>query len=217
VWSTGGSQLPRFPVWGTLQELNRVGLKFPVLQDPAAAVGLLVGRNADLFTFDMPDFRAGLSRDRAQKVQTYTTPYGPVSVVLYAQAEFSADAQFGCDLAGLSTGRLLDGFYARNVTGSVSLTLGIEGGYGRPGYLFVGVGGSATGTVRFTLDDPNRDGKIRVAELTATPSVSTTGDLGLRLYAFKEEYDAVPSWLDGDGVGLERQERTIYTTSYQIW
>ncbi len=153
--------------------------QFPILQDPSTVLGLLTGRDVDLFLYDMPqlglDFTYQLSK--------------PVFPGLNARFEAGIKASthfgFGFDTVGLSTwaktyafapediGVILDGFFVDDhFDGTkdlpeVTLTAGITAGasLGVGGLVEAGVQGGVEGIVTLDLNDPNRDGKLRADEL----------------------------------------------------
>jgi hypothetical protein len=171
------------------------GVQFPLIQNPQLAFGLLLGQNVPLFTFDMPTFRAVASFDKffpllgplgVEFKGTLPNPKDPTnSTALEALLHFS----FGYDTAGIAKfasdgfksqdiGDLLNGFYVsttdqpdgsgNNFVPQVQLLLGFGAFASLKFPAFdAGVGGGINGNVTFTLNDADKDGKLRFDEIRA--------------------------------------------------
>ena len=143
------------------------GLQFPLLQNPMSVFGLLLGRDVDLFTFDLPTLRAGFSYSQFFPI------LGPIGVRLRGSLDVSAHAKFGYDTRGLrmyaqsrNFSDVFEGFYADRsqtyfrivgeIAGSAEVNIIVAS---------VGGGGYLRATVNFNLNDPDRDGKVRPREI----------------------------------------------------
>jgi Ca2+-binding RTX toxin-like protein len=117
-----------------LDAVSRVeGLSFPILSDPNTAINLLMGRDADLFKYDMPDLALEFSMNRSLRFM------GVISVGISGSLSANTNLSFGYDTLGLrqwkdsgfSTGalsRLIDGFYIEDKPGNeLTLRAGIKG------------------------------------------------------------------------------------------
>ncbi|MDC0935626.1 hypothetical protein OAS39_05025, partial [Pirellulales bacterium] len=181
------------------------GLSIPFLDDPSGtAIGLLLGQDVNLFTYDLPQFFF-------EFVYRQDFPIFPPFIFGFVQGavEATADFDFGFDTAGLSSGSFFDGFF-------VSDTENFGAGVDRPelhlgGSLVVGagppripnlglgpariiadagVGGGVFLEADFDLVDPNNDGKVRFHELEerfscgADAIFDIDGEMSARLFYF---------------------------------
>ena len=118
-----------------LDAVNRVeGLGFPILTDPNTAIKLLLGQNATLFKYDMPDLAFDFSLNRGFSL------LGAIDVGLRGSFSANTNLSFGYDTFGLNQwkdsnfstsalSRLIDGFYIEDKPGDeLILRAGISGG-----------------------------------------------------------------------------------------
>ena len=70
-------------------------IEFPLLQDPASILGLLTGRDADLFRFDMPDLDLGLGYRQSFPL------FPGLNAVLSGNINAKTDLSFGFTSAGI--------------------------------------------------------------------------------------------------------------------
>ncbi|MGF1522134.1 MAG: Calx-beta domain-containing protein [Leptolyngbyaceae cyanobacterium] len=198
-----------------IAEINKVpgaGLQFPLLTDPLKAFGLLLGKDADLFTYDLPrfDFTLGYSQ--------FFPIVGPFGIRLGGDVGAALSLPgFGYDTVGLrqfaegadgnsgtaddfsDAGQVFDGFYVidtEELDGTITdipevgLTGGLEASAElNAGVVSAGAGGGLYAGVDFDLNDPNDDGKVRTSEfatLLQNPLClfDVHGDLAARLYAY---------------------------------
>ncbi len=156
------------------------GVKIPVLDDSSSLIGLMLGRNLDLFQLILPTLDVGF---------TYTQTFPILPPVLFGNVDGLLGAQlqlgFGYDTNGIlkysKTGDpadLFDGFYIDDqlsggkdlaeavVFGAIYVTAGLPRIPEFPGINYAAeAGGGIKATVNFNLNDPNNDGKVRANEL----------------------------------------------------
>ena len=170
----------------TNQAPSGLSLSLPILKQPSSALGLLLGRDIDLFKLDLPaiDVHFGIEK---------TFPiFGPIIGVIAGSLGLHADLAFGYDTIGLrqfkSSGfndplKLANGFFiydrvdgqgqpsiegidAPEVTLTGVLTLGA--GVGIPGFRAT-VNGDLTAQISLDLPDGDQttpaDGRTRFNEL----------------------------------------------------
>ncbi len=159
------------------------GLKFPLLTDPMTVFGLLLGRDVDLFRYEMPklelDFDYGMS-------------FPIIPPLLKARLEghvgATVDLDFGFDTSGIrqfAAGGfddpllIFDGFYIDDhrsgADDQAELTLNAEivASAALSGVVFeAGVEGGIYAEVGFDLNDLNDDGKLRPSEFGALVSIN---------------------------------------------
>ena len=147
----------------------------PVINDPLTFVGnLLLGRPDDIFTFETP--KLDLSADFGVNFPIY----GPIAGRLAGSVNGFAQLAGGYDTFGLlatlegiyngedigwSTVKAIDGLYLDSNLTKAGLTAGAElsGGL-NVGSASIFAGGGLYGNATFSLDDPNKDGKLRLGE-----------------------------------------------------
>ncbi len=159
---------------------NGGGLAFPILENPLSAFNLLLGRDANLFTFDMPALRADFNLEKFFPI------LGPLGVTLKGDFNVAAKFAFGYDTSGIrlfasggfaDASLIFNGFYVsdtQNPDGTgvdvpeVTLHAGI-GAFASVNVVVVdvGVGGGIYADVKADLADPNSDGKVHANELLA--------------------------------------------------
>jgi Ca2+-binding RTX toxin-like protein len=162
---------------------NGGGLKFPILDNPSSAFGLLLGKDVDLFTFDTPTL------DLNAKLDVFFPILGPLGVELRGTlgdskfVEVKAHAKLGYDTYGLrefattdsfnlsKITDIFDGFFIDDATTSATASFGLEALAALDVVVFsAGVGGGINGTVTLTANDPDDDGngvdgKLRPKEI----------------------------------------------------
>jgi Ca2+-binding RTX toxin-like protein len=149
------------------------GIQFPLLSDPASAIGLLFGQDADLFFYDMPQFDFTFPYEQEFRV------LGVIKFTLGGSLGAAFDYDFGYDTSGLRKfldsnyfADVFDGFFFADLDSNgfdkpetvLRARLFAEGGIDI-GLAGGGVGGGLTGTANFNLNDPNDDGKVRISEI----------------------------------------------------
>ena len=154
------------------------GFKFDLFEDPSQIFGLLLGRPADIVTYDLPPFMMDFSWKQSFPI------YGPLWGVVTASVGLEIDLEFGYDTQGLSdffdSGfqnplALLSGLFISDVddegvdvpelvfTGSIGVGAELNAGIASAGATV-----NIILTVNFDLYDPDDDGKIRINELVST-------------------------------------------------
>jgi hypothetical protein len=152
-----------------LQRLRNAGVSLGLLDNPRSAVRLMLGEAVNLFEVKLPTLNVGASYGNRWDLPTGL--WGVyIKAMLTASINLKAGATFGMDSTGIRSGYVLDGLYVRDAFASVSAGLTATGGVaaGIPSWMDlgeVGLRGSMTGTLKFTLTDPNRDGKVHFGEL----------------------------------------------------
>ena len=165
------------------------GLQFPIISDPSQAFNLLLGNDADLFTFDLPQF--GFTAEFSQ----YFGIVGPLGVRVGGLFGAGADLAFGFDTFGIreyalgadgeiGTGDdfsnpalIFEGFYVNDTEdgtpGGVDvpeffLNAGLEASVELNfGVAAAGAGGGLYADLNFNLNDLNNDGRVRPTEFAA--------------------------------------------------
>ncbi|MCA9092287.1 MAG: peptidoglycan-binding protein, partial [Planctomycetaceae bacterium] len=169
------------------------GLRFPILDDPMIAFGLLLGQDVDLFTYDMPSMTV-----TASYISGPYPIYPPfLSIAFGGEIGATVDLNFGYDTRGLKQysqsgnfGQIANGFYFDTADaagrakpfatlfggievyafGGVSLDFGVASAT-----VAAGVIGGLYTEIDFTLHDPNSDGKVYIDELGANLSQGIGG------------------------------------------
>ncbi|MGK7918671.1 MAG: hypothetical protein AB4080_01505, partial [Trichodesmium sp.] len=201
----------------SLKTIPGKGLELPILDEPTAAFSLLLGQDANLFTYDLPSLEFNLEYEQ----------FFPIFAILGARLSgdvgATIDFDFGYDSAGLedfalgadgvadteddfeNTEDIFNGFYVSdrlNADGTgkdvpeLTLDASIEAKAELNAYVVkAGVGGGIYGNIDFDLKDPDNDGKVRFDELESAIAnpvdiFDTSGALkaGLSAYA-KSEID----------------------------
>jgi Ca2+-binding RTX toxin-like protein len=144
------------------------GIQFPILTDPTTAFGLLLGKNVDLFTYDLPPLDFGF-----QNLTLLKFPI--IAPFLYGglKGDFGAEVNlgFGFDTAGLKQNDLFNGFFIKDFKNlpEARLSAGLTA-FGELDAVFVkpGVEGKIQGDINFDLKNPDNDaeGKVRLNEIT---------------------------------------------------
>ena len=166
------------PSWMTsfLTNINELGLDIPLLKNPGAAFGLLMGKPVTLLTYEAPEAEFSFGYDQSFPI------FGPLFADLGGRLGFSADFAFGFDTAGLQSyfnsgkrahiSQIFNGFFisdGENADGTgrdvpeIRLAGSITAGTSLGG--IAGAKGGIFANVNMNLKDPNQDGKIRFKEL----------------------------------------------------
>ena len=175
------------------------GFQFPILQNPASLIGVLLGQDATLFAYQTPRLSADFSLG-------ITVPItGPLAVEFVGGIGVDAQFAFGYDTRGLRSFiesknvlDLADGFFVsdrENVdgTGADIAELTLRGSLEAfatitTGVASVSVGGGIFATVDANLNDSDNDGKVRIGEFVENLplcafDLSGTLSAGLRVKA----------------------------------
>ncbi len=149
------------------------GLEFPILENPLAATGLLLGREADLFAWRTPELALSTN------FQSYFPVLGPLGITLGGQVGVEMGFGFGFDTQGVIDYRraasptdslFFNGFYAMALNDSgapltgITLSAGVTAGIELNLLIAsAGVEGDITATVGIYLDDMLGDdlGRVR--------------------------------------------------------
>ncbi|MEL6105088.1 MAG: dockerin type I domain-containing protein, partial [Planctomycetota bacterium] len=159
-----------------MSEVKGGGLQFPILQNPASLIGVMLGQDATLFAYQTPR----LSADFSMGITIPIT--GPLAIEFVGGIGVDAQFSFGYDTLGLRNfigskkpDDLLDGFFVsdrENVDGTgsdvdeVTLRGSLEAfATVTTGVASVSVGGGIYATVGANLRDNDHDGKVRVQEI----------------------------------------------------
>ena len=156
------------------------GFSFPLLDDPTQLLGLLFGFNKDLvlFEYDMAPLKFEFEYSQFFPI------WGPLGASITGTVALDIDFAFGFDTFGIRKFAeggyeypldIFRGFYVKDtvdgtgsgaempeitfllqLVGAAEINLGIASG---------GVGGGLRSTTYFDLNDPNKDGRVRIEEL----------------------------------------------------
>ncbi len=150
------------------------GLKFPILDNPQTAFGLLLGRNVDLFTMDNATQNIAL-----YDLNEFVRLIGPLGIRLQGEGNVRLDLDFGFDTHGLvqfaasgDPSQIFNGFYIKVPTDSAGLPISIaELTADFNAALAVnlilaeaGAGGGLAADINVTLADPNGDLRVHLDE-----------------------------------------------------
>jgi Ca2+-binding RTX toxin-like protein len=154
----------------SFQDLIDRGIQLPILTDPSQVFKLLIGDDtADLFNFDLPT--VGITIPAPTIVIPIVPPI--LSAVFTGTFGFGAQLGFGYDAKGLSRlaigGEIFDGFFIKD-TSNVSLngTFSAAGQLGTENPIVTAaleVGAELKATIKATLSDIEKDGKVRAYEI----------------------------------------------------
>lgn len=164
---------------------NKALFEFPLFDDPKKALGLMFGRDIDLFTFNPPIIHGNFGA-------SYTIPFPPFPVIrlgIFAEAAFTIDVSGGFDTLGfrhfataLDSNQfkpelILDGFYINDIAGpeiKFNPGIGVKAGinvavlslYVRGG-LFgeIGIDFQDCDPVEFEPNANTHDGRVRITAL----------------------------------------------------
>ncbi|MEM8912072.1 MAG: dockerin type I domain-containing protein, partial [Planctomycetota bacterium] len=154
------------------------GFQFPILDNPASLIGVLLGKDATLFAYQTPK----LAADFAMGVTIPIT--GPLAIELVGGIGVDAQFSFGYDTLGLrnfieskDAVDLADGFFISDRenadgTGADVAELNLRGSLEAFASLTAGVasasiGGGIYATVGANLNDNDADGKVRLNEFVS--------------------------------------------------
>ena len=170
-----------------------------VWDNPTDVFKLLLGQDIALVEYDMP--KLTFSFDWS----TFIRIYGPLGARLGLSLGASIDLGFGYDTLGIRQwigsdykdySRLLNGFYVNDLRDGVDVDeLSFHGALTAAAELNAGVkagvGGGVGINIGFNLYDPNKDGKIRLNEITRTIEsdglfgiFDVKGKITAKLYAY---------------------------------
>ena len=157
------------------------GFNFPIINDPGQIFGLLLGRDAVLMSYDMPEFVLGFEYEQFFPI------WDAFGVEVGGSVGMTIDLAFGYDTAGIRRFAeggfdnpldLMHGFFIADLAidelgvpsgpdiPEVSFNAGITGAAAlNIGVASVSVGGGVFATIEFNLNDPDNDGRVRFAEL----------------------------------------------------
>ncbi len=176
------------------------GLAFPIIQDVKSLGQMLLGQDADLFSYE-----AGF--DFEETISQFFPVLGPVGVRLGGSFGAQAFFKFGFDAQGVreyfdsgmtDPEKIFNGFYvqAQDEAGEIVTGFGISAGVEASveanfGIASVGVGGDLTANVVFGFDETLLDsfGKLRGLTLLDTPIADLfdpSGMLTCGLHAYLE-------------------------------
>jgi Ca2+-binding RTX toxin-like protein len=176
------------------------GLAFPILTDPSQAFALLLGKNATLFTYDLPDFSFNAHYDQSIPI------FGPLGVNIEGDFGAAINLAFGYDTQGIrdfgdsqAVQDLFNGFYVSDFTNpdgtgaekpELILTAALNA-YAELNAIIAkaGVGGGLAANINFDLKDPTPDGKIRFSDFSTLiddplTMFCTSGDLTAGVSAY---------------------------------
>lgn len=179
---------------------NSAKLSFPILSDPSLLFGVLTGKQADLFTFELPTFTFETTFSRFFPIPAFPIVGAEIAGTIGADI----DLAFGYDTSGLqrflNSGNrkdVFDGFFLfdhenADGTGADIPELTLRGALTVAGKATVAVGSASVGGgifagIDFNLNDPNDDGKIRGIELLDN---ALLGNAGLFVFDVSGHVDA---------------------------
>jgi len=197
-------------------------LNFKLLDDPTTAFNLLLGQQADLFSYKMPSLNIN------GHYTQFIPILGPLGAEIVGNVGASINFEFGYDTFGLTKyastkneSDLFNGFYVNAQAGlpsNLRLYAGLDAG---PAVNIVvasvAITGGVVANIDFRLRDNNKDGKVRFDEITEnaksnplnlfTTGGSLTAGLTARATVVGIPYDyqiANTTLLDyGNGAGLK--------------
>lgn len=180
---------------------------FPLLRDPSALFGALLGRNVDLFTFN-----AGLSIAPVT-VAEFDVPILPpfLNAGFTARAGFAFQVGMGFDTFGITNfinsgnpGDLFDGFYFTDFPGAEAefiAEFGLQASGGIPAIFEVGVEAGIRGTVGASINSALAPGgKLRWDAIDSAQSFSDLFTIGGSVSAYLSAF--VDSLFYSDSVEL---------------
>lgn len=166
------------------------GLAFPILTDRNQAFNLLLGKDADLFTYDMSPLSLGGSYE-----SPFIPIFGPLGARIEGRVDAAADVNFGFDTHGLrkvSEGaagqHVFDGFYVTSDS-KLSLAASLNASAELNAIIArAGAGGGVTGSLALSLYEPYRngirDGKVHLDEFSSGTPFSKNGKITAGLHAY---------------------------------
>ena len=181
------------------------GFKFPILENPSSAFGLLLGQDVTLFGYDMPALEAQFEYSQFFPV------WGPIGARITGSIGAELDFAFGFDTFGMrqfaeggyeSPEQIFNGFFVSDtasvdgsgpdvpeitLSGALKAAAEVNIKVAR-----IGVGGGVELDVYFDLHDRNNDGKVRVDEIIDNFNLGpihvfdVTGQARANLFAYYE-------------------------------
>lgn len=154
------------------------GFRFPILEDPSSAFGLIFGKDIDLVRYDVPRLELGFKLSKSFPLPV-PSPI-PITVRLAGQISAAIDFEIGYDTHGFrsfaeSTNKnpllLFDGFFVADTVGGEDVSEVVLEGKVSAGagvsivVASVGVEGGVFASIDFNLKDDNHDGKVRGGEI----------------------------------------------------
>jgi Ca2+-binding RTX toxin-like protein len=187
---------------GDTQTGNAVsGFKIPILDNPANAFQLLLGKDVSLVTYETP------ALDLNFAFSQFFPIIGPLGANLMGQIGAKAQFGFGFDTRGFrefaadnfrDPSLILDGFYVSNRanpdgTGPVVPQVQLYGSIAAYaaldlGIFQAGVGGGLFASINFNVHDPSGTGKVHLQDLIADVKKGTIFDASGALKAFLDAY-----------------------------
>ncbi len=162
-------------------KLTGTAITFPFLEDYSEIFGLIVGEDATLVRVDLGTLRA--TAGLGLKFGPFMAGPVPVDIGIGLSVTFGAHLAMGYDTLGLRNAlltnpgdfapdSLMDGFYiddfdaSGNETPELTLTLTVQLEGAVSVKIFrVGIYGGVSITIAGDLNDPNNDGRFRIAEM----------------------------------------------------
>jgi Ca2+-binding RTX toxin-like protein len=172
-----------------------LGLALPIL-DPANVIGLLLGQEEDLVTWQLPKFDAHF--EYSQIFGPIIPPF-PIFARIGGSFDVFANLSVGLDTHGLHTGNFLDGIFfgtredvdKGNPVQQFGMTMEFTAGAElNIAVARAGVEGGIEANIGASWNDPNNDGKFHLDELEADAAngIQCIFDLSGALTAFLRAY-----------------------------
>ncbi len=197
------------------------GLSFPIIENPATALNLLLGKPVDFFTYHVPGLDFG-----PRGFDEFYPILGPLGVRLQGTVEAHAHLDVGYDSTGVAQfagsgapGDIFKGFFVVDQPGAEATVTGHLAAYGAFNVVFAeaGVGGGLDANLNVFLNDNDStpgDGRVHLADLMPGCLFSTSGELGAGVSAyltvgwgpFSETFEknfAHVTLLDFSGIGCD--------------
>jgi len=207
------------------EEIDAGLFAFPFLNNPASLFNLFVGKDVDLFYFDLPEI--GLEFEYGHTFWVPTPILIPVPIRISGEAGVSIDLAFGFDTYGLrifaqndyqNPMDILSGFYVSDTadpdgTGpdvpEITFSAGLAAGLGVD---FFGVMGGVFAEIRLDLDDPFEpaEGKVRASELLFNL------EEGYEYFRYDKGYSEFVAWALSP-IGLFNTQGELFARLYLYW
>jgi hypothetical protein len=153
-----------------LSRLGAYGPHFTMLDSPASAFDLLLGRDTTLFRYALPPVSVSTS------VGADIPVYPGVVVHFGGDVTFSASGTFRWDSSGLHGGNLLDGFALEDVSVTVGLGVTAGAGVGIPDIISLTVDGNLGVSATFTVTGTDGNARLTASQLASGQvTISTAG------------------------------------------
>jgi hypothetical protein len=196
------------------------GLKFPILSEPTQAFNLLLGKQANLFTYDMPALNVDF------KLRKFFPILGPIGAELRGDLTAKVDFDFGFDTEGINLFKksqnpadIFEGFYISDwVNGEDVPEAKLNASLRAFGALEAlvargGVGGGIYANMFADLVEIKEpfDGKIRISDFTSAfeSNPASLFNLGGEVTAGLEAYAEV-GWPDKKILGKRLGKRWTF-------